>query len=103
VTYARRLGTAITALGFVEPLSPADDGAKGRLAGDVAAVAAYVACALEAAKAHVMRGAPPSIPAAPVLRAAPEGPTDRALERIVRWSALVAGVTEWGKAPEHAP
>ena len=83
VTYARRLATALTALGTLETMAPADVDAR-------AEVAAYVAQAVTAAEAH-LRGE--RTDAAPQ---APERVVHPALERVVRQAALVASVAPQG-------
>ncbi|MCL2447379.1 MAG: FUSC family protein [Polyangiaceae bacterium] len=92
VTYARRLASALTSLDVLRPIA--------RTAGpagtaDAAAVAAYVAATLEAARAHLATGAAePAIPAPPWLHPPAEPSIERALERVVRWAALIAGVVQ---------
>jgi uncharacterized membrane protein YccC len=93
VTYARRLGTALTSLDVLRAFAPGGGP-------DASHVAAYVAAVLEAAKAHVVGSAVPALPPAPTLRAPADLSVERAFERIVRWTALVASVAHPPDAPD---
>jgi uncharacterized membrane protein YccC len=89
-TYARRLGTALTSLDVVRVSEGALQGARV----DVAPVATYVAAVLETAKAHVGGDALPPVPPSPPVLPPGESAIDVALERVVRWAALVAGLAQ---------
>jgi uncharacterized membrane protein YccC len=83
VTYARRLATALTALGTLETTAKAGSEAR-------AEVAAYVAQAVAAAEAHLRGERADGAPRPPERLAHP------ALERVVRQAALVASIAPQG-------
>lgn len=93
VTYARRLGLALTALDVLRAVAPAGWP-------DAGPVASYVAAVLAAAKAHVLAEPLPALPPAPIPRAPADPAIEHGLERVVRWTALVAGVAEHQSALE---
>jgi uncharacterized membrane protein YccC len=97
VTYARRLGSALTSLDVLRPIARAQSPTG---TADAAPVAAYVAAVLEAAKAHVTGAPSPTIPPGPWLHPPAEPSLEQGLERVIRWTALVAGVAQRDLAAE---
>jgi hypothetical protein len=100
VTYVRRLGTALTS---VDTLAFDMAHRTPSTADKVARLDTYVAEALRAAKAFV-RDTPGggAARAGPPIRVDPETPFEDALERVLRWAALVASAAGVKTTPNDA-